>query len=335
MQVEIGQDAICPFRSTVALWDLPSQSGRTVARTGLRMMPTFPPSPLSFRTAGFPQYGWKAGVSDRAFPIRSPLTPAPGIRQLTLGLHPSFAHHVVRLGNPVLSRADDYVMRHLGVGLSSAPGALAPLRVILSRCINAYRPHPTHSQAHHDFAVYATYTQCLRCAGAPRRPGEWFRAFAAHSLLTCRPLCPRGDRKSRSSSLSHLRAGFSQLLLRVSTRKADGRRVGRAELFRPWRRPMSEIDFSRLLCVYLSLRPDDLLTILMMALSIDRDLVSLFPSIQATRFLTFTSVGLPPTEHISVPLSFLVVPELNLHGLLPCCVRFAPISHPVSGNTRY
>jgi hypothetical protein len=125
-----------------------------------------------FRTAGFPQYGWKAGVSDGAFPIRSPLKPAPGIRPLTLGLHPSFAHHVVRLGNPVLSRADDYVMRHLGVGLYSAPGALAPLRVILSRCINAYRPHPTHSQAHHDFAVYATYTQCLRCAGAPRRPAS-------------------------------------------------------------------------------------------------------------------------------------------------------------------
>jgi hypothetical protein len=35
----------------------------------------------------------------------------------------------------------------------------------------------------------------------------------------------------------------------------------------------------------LRLRPDDLLTILMMALSIDlRDSVSLFPSIQATRF---------------------------------------------------
>jgi hypothetical protein len=33
------------------------RSGRTVARSGLRMMPTFPPSPLSFRTVGFPQYG--------------------------------------------------------------------------------------------------------------------------------------------------------------------------------------------------------------------------------------------------------------------------------------
>ena len=27
--------------------------------------------------------------------------------------------------------------------------------------------------------------------------------------------------------------------------------------------------------------------------------------------------------------------ELNLRGLLPRCVRFAPTSHPVSGNTRY
>src|ERR1700694_1440751 len=47
-----------------------------------------------------------------------------------------------------------------------------------------------------------------------------------------------------------------------------------------------------------------------MALSIDRDSVSLFSSIQATRFLTFTSVSLPPTEHISF-LLFLDVPELN------------------------
>ena len=48
----------------------PPQLGRIEARTGLRMMPTFPRSPLSFRTAGFPQYGWKAGVSDGTFPAR-------------------------------------------------------------------------------------------------------------------------------------------------------------------------------------------------------------------------------------------------------------------------
>ena len=29
------------------------------------------------------------------------------------------------------------------------------------------------------------------------------------------------------------------------------------------------------------------------------------------------------------------ISELNPHGLLPCCVRFAPTSCPVNGNTRY
>src|ERR1035438_10588373 len=44
-------------------------SGKAMARTGLRMMPTFPSPPLKFRTAGFPRYGFKAGLSDEAFPV--------------------------------------------------------------------------------------------------------------------------------------------------------------------------------------------------------------------------------------------------------------------------
>src|SRR5215813_4340199 len=62
----IGQPAIqLPACSHVGV----SGSGRTMARCGLRMMPPFPSSPLSFRTAGFPQYGWKAGYQER--PSRS------------------------------------------------------------------------------------------------------------------------------------------------------------------------------------------------------------------------------------------------------------------------
>src|SRR6266568_6870957 len=38
------------------------------------------------------------------------------------------------------------------------------------------------------------------------------------------------------------------------------------------------------------------------------------------------------TASASQPAEF---SELNLHGLLPCCVRFAPTSHPVNGNTRF
>ena len=55
-------------------------------------MPTFPRSPRSFRTAGFPQYGWKAGLSGGAFPDRQRLKPAPGIRLLTPGLPSPFVH---------------------------------------------------------------------------------------------------------------------------------------------------------------------------------------------------------------------------------------------------
>jgi hypothetical protein len=44
-----------------------------MARSGLRMMPTFPLPSLKVRTAGFPQYGFKAGGSDKAFPCDAAL----------------------------------------------------------------------------------------------------------------------------------------------------------------------------------------------------------------------------------------------------------------------
>ena len=70
-------------------------SGRIEARSGLRMMPTFPRSPLSFRTASFPQYGWKAGCPSGAFLGDQRLKPAPGIRRPPSSLHPPFVHLVV------------------------------------------------------------------------------------------------------------------------------------------------------------------------------------------------------------------------------------------------
>ena len=117
----------------------PPQSGRTVARSGLRMMPTFPLSPLSFRTAGFAQCGCKAGISDSAFPEHPSLKPAPSIRRCTPGLLLPFAHLIVRFGCPVLCRADDSSMRRLGVGVRlrprgsrSGPGSSVPVHQHLS-----------------------------------------------------------------------------------------------------------------------------------------------------------------------------------------------------------
>jgi hypothetical protein len=72
---------LCKASSSSASYRL---SGRAMARIGLRMMPTFPSSPLKFRTAGFPQYGFKVGLSKGAFPAQG----APWSRPS--GLHPSF-----------------------------------------------------------------------------------------------------------------------------------------------------------------------------------------------------------------------------------------------------
>src|SRR3954466_9623551 len=55
----------------------PLELGRIAARTGLRMMPTFPRSPRSFRTAGFPQYGWEAGLSGGGLPHGTGVKPLP------------------------------------------------------------------------------------------------------------------------------------------------------------------------------------------------------------------------------------------------------------------
>src|SRR6516225_8957640 len=52
------------------------------------MMPSFPRLSLSFRTAGFPRYGWKAGISGGAFPRINQLKRAPGVHWLMFGFHP-------------------------------------------------------------------------------------------------------------------------------------------------------------------------------------------------------------------------------------------------------
>ena len=90
-------NCVSPFQRQVSLYQIKWNrwSGRIEARTGLRMMPTFPRSPLSFRTAGFPRYGWKAGFSDGARLPRE-LKSAPDIRGVFASLHPSFVHLVIQ-----------------------------------------------------------------------------------------------------------------------------------------------------------------------------------------------------------------------------------------------
>src|SRR3954469_4860393 len=159
------------------------------------MMPTFPRSPLSFCTAGFPQYGWKAGLSGGAFPDRQRLKPAPGIHLLTPGLPSPFVHLRVGAVAPVLRRAADRTMHRLGGwvalrprGPRSGPGYAVPVR----RCLPApSAPLAGTSRLHRK----AAYTRCLRCAGAPRRP-----ASGSGLSLPFRPDMPSSLTPGSSSS---------------------------------------------------------------------------------------------------------------------------------------
>jgi hypothetical protein len=126
----------------------PPQSGRIEARIGLRMMPTFPRPSLSFRTAGFPRYGWKVGLSDGAFPDVTQLKSAPDIRCITAGLHPPFVHLVVTAILPLrVGSADSIMHRHGGWvvlrprGPRSGPGYSVPVRHHLTGPIRPTRRH--------------------------------------------------------------------------------------------------------------------------------------------------------------------------------------------------
>jgi hypothetical protein len=132
----------------------PLQSGRAEARTGLRMMPTSPPPSRSFRTVGFPQYGWKAGISDGAFPYDRPVKPAPGIPGPWCSLRPPFVHLGTNSGVPALSRASDpSVHRHGGWRYPPPQGLSLRSRFCCPGPSSLTQPHPPHSRAHRDFTA--------------------------------------------------------------------------------------------------------------------------------------------------------------------------------------
>ena len=98
-------------------------------------MPTFPRSSLSFRTAGFPQYGWKAGFPSGAFLGRQRLKPAPGMRRPTSSLHPPVVRLVVTTVVPHCVGPRTRLRTAMEDHYSSAPRALAQVRVIVSRSV--------------------------------------------------------------------------------------------------------------------------------------------------------------------------------------------------------
>ena len=131
------------------------------------MMPTFPSPPLKFRTAGFPQYGFKASLSGRACPYAVAVKPAPGMPVSAPGLHRPFARFHDGRADParcpdpaVLPRAA--VREALGLPTPGVLGSGPSSVVSVHRRV--LRPHPPVSRARGDF----TAVPLIRCAFAVR-----------------------------------------------------------------------------------------------------------------------------------------------------------------------
>ena len=129
-------------------------------------MPTFPSSPLKSRTVSFPQSGFKAGLSDDAFPLR-----------MSSGLPPSFMH---TLRSALCPRTVSRGAGHVCIAVQATPrrftpGVLAPGRLCcpaLLRLVDPMRPTRQHiSTSPHRlirnvFAVHLTSTHQQPASGS-------------------------------------------------------------------------------------------------------------------------------------------------------------------------
>jgi hypothetical protein len=164
-----------------------------MARTGLRMMPTFPSPPLKFRTAGFPRYGFKASMSDGTFLSGVSVKPAPGIpSQPSVCLRPSHTSVAGKRlalcpGQPVRPCA---AAREACASLPQ--GSLAPTRVMLSRSIVAYydpiRQSHRHAATSRPGRLYAAPSLC----GSASATRGTFPTFADVPSIACRRPYPDG-----------------------------------------------------------------------------------------------------------------------------------------------
>ncbi len=84
---------------------------------------------------------------------------------------------------------------HCPRGPRSGPGYHVPVRLHL---LDPIRPTHGHTAISPHGGLYAMPSLC----GSAEATRAWFRAFADHSVLTCRPLRPRGVRHCYSSRIA-------------------------------------------------------------------------------------------------------------------------------------
>jgi hypothetical protein len=152
-----------------------------MALIGLRMMPTFPSPPLKFRTVGFPQYGFKAGMSAGACQGSGEVKSAPDIRSTPSGCSPSFARVRAAYGSWALSPTRPSPSRAAVRAVMTAlpQGSLAPERVLQSPSIVAYYDPIRQSREHATISRHGRlYVAPLLC-GSASATRETFPTFTA------------------------------------------------------------------------------------------------------------------------------------------------------------
>jgi hypothetical protein len=139
-----------------------------MARTRLRMMLTFPSLPLKSRTVSFPQYGFKAGLSDGAFPSSARSSRRPGcvrpscsslaasLPRSVSGTHRAWALPCERL-LPLYPR-----------GPRSGPGYSV---LVHQRLIGPMRPTCGHISTSPHCGLYEMPSLCV-IPSTPRRPAS-------------------------------------------------------------------------------------------------------------------------------------------------------------------
>jgi hypothetical protein len=152
-----------------------------MARTGLRMMPTFPSSPLKFRTVSFPQYGFKASMSDGVFRSGGELESSPDIRPAPSCCAPAFVR--VRATDAAWALSPTRLApRRTAVqaAIAALPqGSLAPERVLLSRSIVADYDPIRQSHEHATISRHCRLYVAPSLCGSASATHETFPTFTA------------------------------------------------------------------------------------------------------------------------------------------------------------
>ena len=203
-----------------------------MARTGLRMMPTFPSPPLKFRTASFPRYGLKASLSGRAFPNASAVKPAPGMPASvarfastlrTLPLRTRCPRSVSRPAVPPRAAVRE------AAPASLPQGSLAPVRVMLSRSIVAYydpiRQSRGHAATSRPSRLYAAPSLC-GSASATHETFPTFTAVLSTRAVDPTPVGPRRPSRCARRRDTRLPRHISESPPTITVSASNARRSG-------------------------------------------------------------------------------------------------------------